>query len=91
MNMNLSNLKNLKLSDINKTWRITGLVVLGVGALAYPAFRLYKFIMKRRQDSLAPSEEGNGATKTFSPAYRGHHKPHHRKAESNSNLNEGIA
>lgn len=90
--MNIKDIKNTKMSDIDKSWKVAGLVVLGMGILSYPAFRLYKYLAQRRKKMMEDTkEEGNGVTKSFSPAYRGHHKPHHRKAEANGHMNEGLA
>ena len=104
MTTNLMNLKNIYLSSlglsrfgigrnrnifsgINRTWGIVGLVALGVGALAYPGYRLFKYIMSKRQQ---PAED-NGTVKSFGPAYRGHHKPHRRKVESDGHLGHGLS
>lgn len=86
MNMNLRNL-----NGISKTWKTAGVIALCAGILAYPAFRLYKFIQQRRLKNMEP-EETNGTSKSFSPAYRGQHKPHHRKVEAGTgDMNEGLA
>jgi hypothetical protein len=88
MNIDLKNL-----SGISKTWKTVGIVALCAGVLAYPAFRLYKYIKQRGLKGEPVEGNENGTTKSFSPAYRGQHKPHHRKAEvsANGKLNEGLA
>ena len=96
-NMNLRNIMGmlpgakpsfLGISGLSRTWGIVGLVVLGVGALSYPAFRLYKFLMQKRQAGL---KSGHSIIKSFTPSYRGKHKPHHRKAEANGGLSGGLS
>jgi hypothetical protein len=105
MNSKLMNLRNMNFKDIigllpvakpsfmgirglSRTWGIVGLVVLGVGALSYPAFRLYKFLAQKKQ---AGMKTGHSIIKSFTPSYRGKHKPHHRKAEANGGLSEGLS
>lgn len=74
----------LNIKGMNKTWRNAGLVALGVGLLAYPAYRLYKYIASRN----ANDEEEVTHYKLF-PSYRSKHKPHHRKTEANGQLHTG--
>jgi hypothetical protein len=71
----------LNIGTMNKTWRTVGLVALAASALAYPAYRLYKYAAQKRKDG-NPHEGETLTTKLFN-AYRGKHKPHHRKAEGN--------
>ena len=76
----------LNMGASNNTWRNAGLVALGVGLLAYPAFRLYKYLAARRNSS----EEEVTNFKLF-PSYRSKHKPHHRKVEANGQLHNGLS
>jgi uncharacterized membrane protein YebE (DUF533 family) len=71
----------LNIKGMNKTWRNAGLVAIGVGLLAYPAYRLYKYLASRNADK----EEEIAHYKLF-PSYRGKHKPHHRKATGNGHI-----
>jgi len=75
----------LNIRGMNKTWRNAGLVALGVGLLAYPVYRLVKYMANRNT-----ADEGTTHYKMF-PSYRNKHKPHHRKAEANGHLHNGLA
>ncbi len=74
----------MDIGSVNKTWRNAGLVALGVGLLAYPAFRLYKYLAARNNSG------GEVTHYKLFPAYRGKHKPHHRKASSNGHHNHNT-
>ena len=78
-------------STSNKTWRNAGLVALAASILAYPTYRLVKYALQKRKDMANEGlEDGTLTTKLFN-AYRGKHKPHHRKAESNGHLHNGVS
>jgi len=68
---------------MNKTARNTGLAILAAAALAYPAILLYRYIRQRNRDN---SEDNGHDHKAFIPAYRGNHKPHRRKVESDGHV-----
>lgn len=74
----------LNLNSMDKKWKTAGLVALGAALLAYPAMRLYKYVAARRA---AGDEDESGANhKPFASAYRGNHRPHHRKVLQNGKL-----
>ena len=75
---------------MKKYWRVIGISALVAGALYYPAMKLYKYIAKRRAEGDDQSEESEPRVKTFSPAYRGKHKPHHRHPH-NGHTDAGVA
>lgn len=82
------NLNMKSLNSVNKTWRTVGLIALAASVLAYPTVRLVRYAMQRRKDLNA---EGETLTTKLFNAYRGKHKPHHRKAESNGHISNGMA
>lgn len=73
----------LKMNTVDKNWKTAGLVALGAALLAYPAMRLYKYVAARRA---AGANEDGVNHKPFLSAYRGNHKPHHRKLLQNGKL-----
>jgi hypothetical protein len=72
----------LNLNSMDKRLKTAGLVTLGAALLAYPAMRLYKYLAARR----AAGNEDGVTHKPFASAYRGNHKPHHRKVLQNGKL-----
>lgn len=76
---------NMNFNDRQKKYlMITGIIAGSAAVLAYPAMLLYKRLTRNRN----ASEEEETQIKQFAPAYRGQHKPHHRKAESNGHMNQ---
>ncbi len=82
---------NFNINSIDRRWRTAGIVVLAAGALVYPAMRLYKYIAQRRKNNKAANTEEEHTTKAFTPSYRGNHKPHRRKAETEQHHNGEMA
>jgi len=62
---------------MKKSLTALGIVVIAAGLLYYPALQLYKYMAKKRAGDAGDDEDGH-LSKTFIPAYRGKHKPHHR-------------
>lgn len=81
MNIDLTN-------DQKRYMMIAGIVAGSVALLAYPAMLLFRKWNSRRQERGA-GEDTN--VKSFAPSYRGNHKPHHRKAETNGHLQHASA
>ena len=73
----------LTMNSMDKKWKTAGLVALGAALLAYPAMRLYKYVAARRN---AGEDMDGMIRKPFASAYRGNHKPHHRKVLQNGKL-----
>ena len=81
---------NLKTIIMKKYLKTIGIVTLVAGALSYPAYRLYKYAMKKRAEAMNGEEgEEEHLVKAFAPAYRGKHKPHHRQDHNNGNAQNG--
>jgi hypothetical protein len=78
---------------MKKTWRAIGIAAIAAGVLYYPAMRLIKYMAKQRAEGAEKegAEEGEHIVKTFSPAYRGKHKPHHRHPNGHKDSNAGLA
>jgi hypothetical protein len=81
----------LNIGSTNNTWRNAGLIALAAGILAYPAYRLVKYALQKRRDMANAGLEDGTLTKKLFNAYRGTHKPHHRKAEANGHLQDGVS
>jgi len=69
---------------MKKYLKTIGIVTLVAGALSYPAYRLYKYAMKKRAEAMDGEEGEEHLVKSFAPAYRGKHKPHHRHDHNGS-------
>lgn len=75
---------------MNKTTRNLGLITLAAGALAYPAWLLYKYVAGRMSSNNLQEEEH--PHKAFAPNYRGKNKNRNRvHQESNGQLTGGLA
>ena len=73
------------LSSMNKTTRNVGIAVLAAGALAYPAYRLYKYAVNRRKSAQNKTDDPStehATKKSFAPSYLGDHRPHHGHPEN---------
>lgn len=88
--MNLQSLLHMQQRNRQRQILLVSGIVLGAAALlTYPAILLYR---RYRDKQNAMNEEGEETqTKSFAPNYRGNHKPHHRKAESNGHLHQAHA
>lgn len=82
---------NLNMGTMNKTWRNAGLITLAAGLLAYPVYRLVKYAIDKRNSAMDEEGEDSPTAKNILPSYRGKHKPHHRKAESNGHLTPNMS
>jgi hypothetical protein len=74
-------MKNLK--NIKANWKMIGIAVAGAATLYYPALKLYQLLTKKKKSA---EDAEKHMVKMFSPAYRGKHKPHHRKAPEDPGL-----
>ncbi|HRO42190.1 MAG TPA: hypothetical protein PL009_05115 [Flavipsychrobacter sp.] len=90
MNMEHLNMRNLRGNGMSEEQRrilmISGIVIGTAALLTYPAILLYRHF--RNQQSEMNQQQEENTTKSFAPSYRGKHKPHHRKAESNGHIPE---
>jgi hypothetical protein len=78
---------NVNLTDEQKKYlMIAGVVAGSIALLTYPAILLYRKLKSRRNEQ---TEDSN--VKSFAPSYRGSHKPHHRKAETNGHVQHANA
>jgi hypothetical protein len=62
-------------------WKALGIAAVSAALLYYPALKLYQYITKKEAEGYEDGKEDkidHHAMKTFSPAYRGKYKPHHR-------------
>ena len=64
---------------------IAGIVVGSAALLTYPAILLYRRFRDRKNQHTSTEMDAND-TKSFAPAYRAKHKPHHRKADANGHI-----
>ncbi len=78
---NWSNLLDTRQEQQRRYLMIAGIVVGSIALLTYPAMLLYRRFKNRRNET-----SGESNVKSFAPSYRGHHKPHHRKADANGHV-----
>jgi hypothetical protein len=72
----------MNMNDQQKRYLMIAGITIGAAALlAYPVMQLVKMIRNRKNSVV---QEETSHMKSFAPSYRGSHKPHHRKAEANS-------
>jgi hypothetical protein len=81
---------NFNMRTQDNTWRNVGLITLAAGLLAYPVYRLVKYVIDKRNQQSEEGEESHPA-KNILPSYRGKHKPHHRKADSNGHITHSMS
>jgi len=63
---------------MKKSLKVIGIATIVTGILIYPAFKLFQYLTKEKEDKDA-GEGDHHIVKSFIPAYRGKHKtPHHR-------------
>jgi len=89
-NLNMRSMRGNRMSDQQRQiLLISGIVVGAAALLTYPAILLYRRWRDKKNEMMETGEENQ--TKSFAPSYRGNHKPHHRKVESNGHLHQANA
>jgi len=63
---------------MKQQWKVIGITALVAGVLAYPAYKLIKYLSSRMDVDKDKSDGDHHVVKAFIPAFRGRkHKPHH--------------